>query len=109
MKALDKNSYIALNKDLMTFPQSNPIKGDICFLSDIDNADAGYLFVTEENQMRRLAIFFWRQGEDLRQLGFITHEFTNVGEKSGPNFLFIDKYLDDYYLGIANAHDEECA
>jgi hypothetical protein len=210
IKALDKNSYIALNKDLMTFPQSNPIKGDIsfhlqalaankkncasiyldttenessggenhhqglarthklkdgsiyfflahsniggggklmqfrydgptdnehiettkpltvapmqqklflleehpsdiCFLPDIDNADAGYLFVTEENQMRRLAIFFWRQGEDLRQLGFITHEFTNVGEKSGPNFLFIDKYLDDYYLGIANAHDEECA
>ena len=33
---------------------------DICFLPDIDNSDSGYLFVTEEYNMRRMAVYYWQ-------------------------------------------------
>src|ERR1700754_4831201 len=66
------NEHIQTTKPLTVAPMQQKLflleehPSDICFLPDIDNADAGYLFVAEENQMRRAAIYFWQQGEDLR-------------------------------------------
>jgi hypothetical protein len=95
---------------------------DICFLPDIDNLDSGYLFVAEAYRMRRLAIYFWQAGADLKLLGYVTYHFNNntisddrlgasdaVLTYDGPMFLFIDRYHDEYYLGLGNDHLWECA
>jgi hypothetical protein len=93
---------------------------DICFLPDIDNSDSGYLFVTEEYSMRRMGIYFWQPLTDLKLLGYVTFHFENiepaidptngtVTQHNGPNFVFIDRYLDEYYLGLCNNNVQECA
>jgi hypothetical protein len=92
---------------------------DICFLPDIDNSDSGYLFVTEEFNMRRMAIYHWQPLADLKLLGYVTFHFGNIGTTvdatnavvthNGPNFVFIDRYLDEYFLGLCNNNVQECA
>lgn len=68
------------------------------FLPDVNNADAGYLFITEEMTNHRVAIYFWERDKDLRLLGHIFQGFP----QGSPNFIFIDKVDDMYYLGIAS-------
>ena len=91
---------------------------DICFLPDINNLDSGYLFVTEEYNMRRMAVYCWQPQTDLRLLGYVTFHFNNIGTTidlnalvthNGPNFVFIDRCLDEYYLGLCNNNVQECA
>jgi hypothetical protein len=91
---------------------------DICFLPDIDNSDSGYLFVTEEYNMRRLAVYHWQPLAELRLLGYVTFRFNNIGTtldgntivtNNGPNFVFIDRNLDEYFLGLCNNNVQECA
>ncbi|MGB7871596.1 MAG: hypothetical protein WBM01_25600 [Mycobacterium sp.] len=97
---------------------------DICFLPDVDNLDSGYLFVTEEYDMRRVAVYFWQPMADLKLLGYVTYHFNNIGvvpgdranvaadlvlTYDGPNFVFIDRYRDEYFLGLCNDHVQECA
>jgi hypothetical protein len=92
---------------------------DICFLPDIDNLDSGYLFVTEEYIMRRLAIYYWQPSTNLKPLGYVTFRFENIGTivdaahaivtQNGPNFVFIDRYRNEYFLGLCNNAVQECA
>ncbi len=96
---------------------------DICFLPDMNNLDSGYLFVTEEYDMRRVAVYFWQPLADLRLIGYVTYHFNNIGvvpgdranvaanvvlTYDGPNFVFIDRYRNEYFLGLCNDHVQEC-
>lgn len=81
---------------------------DIAFLPDVNNADAGYLFVTEEYDRRRVAVYRWVPGKKFVEQGEVFQGFPGVlpGDDGpgGPGFLFIDRVGDTYYLGIASFH-----
>jgi hypothetical protein len=73
---------------------------DIVFLPDVDNADAGYLFVTDEYVLHRLTIYRWNPHDHLVELGHIDG-FPTSGP-TGPNFVFVDNVDGTYYLGVAS-------
>ena len=73
---------------------------DIVFLQDINDADAGYLFVTEEFQSHVVAVYFWQMGQKLKFLDTIPFGLRRSDGK-GPNFIFLDRVEDYYYLGVA--------
>lgn len=75
-----------------------PHPSDIAFLPDVNNQDAGYVFVCEEYVEFRLSIYRWEPSEFLALQGRITQWYP----QGGPNFVFIDKVGDYYYLGLAN-------
>jgi hypothetical protein len=74
---------------------------DMVFLPDINNADAGYLFVAEQNT-HNLSIYHWAPSSPFVFQGAIAQE-TPPG---GPNFVFLDRVDDRYYLGIAYVDDD---
>lgn len=71
---------------------------DIVFLPDVNGADAGYLFVTEEYDQHQVAVYRWSPGEQLQPQGTIRQPYTG----HGPNFLFLDLIGDRYCLGVAS-------
>ena len=73
---------------------------DICFLPDVDNLDAGYLFVTQEYTQHNLTVFRWNRKNGLSHVGDFPHGFP----ENGPNFVFIDRVGNDYFLGVASYH-----
>jgi hypothetical protein len=73
---------------------------DLVFLQDINNADAGYVFVTEESQSHCVSVYFWEIEQNFKYLGQIDFGLRRNDGK-GPNFLFLDRVNDYYYLGIA--------
>lgn len=73
---------------------------DICFLGDVDHADAGYLFVTEESDKHRLSVYRWSPETGLNLHGHFPHGFP----VKGPSFAFIDLVGDTYFLGVASNH-----
>jgi hypothetical protein len=79
-------------------PEQHP--SDITFLPEVDGLDAGYLFVTEEYDNRRVTVYLWEPGQDLAVQGQIFAGFPT----GGPQFLFLDRVDSDYYLGIASEH-----
>ncbi len=70
---------------------------DVCFLPDVNNADAGYLFIAEPNNTRSVAVYAWAAGEDVSFVGSIQPDFSD----DGPQWVFIDRVDDLYFLGIA--------
>jgi hypothetical protein len=83
---------------LVSLDEHHP--SDICFLPDVNNLDAGYLFVTEEFVMRRLSIYRWEP-----TTGPVLHgHFPQGFPDQGPQFVFIDRVDDTYYLGVASEH-----
>ena len=70
---------------------------DMVFLPELNNADAGYLFVAEQDT-HRLGVYRWAPSQDFVLQGSIDPELP-----SGPNLLFLDKVDDLYVLGIAYA------
>lgn len=74
---------------------------DICFLQDVNNTDAGYLFVTLEMDARSCYIYYWEPGQHFFMVGAIYHGVDDK-TKGDPNFVFIDKVGDQYYLGLAS-------
>ena len=70
---------------------------DMVFLRDINNADAGYLFLVEQ-KTHRLGIYHWVPSMPLEFRGYIQVDEHHPG---GPNFVFLDLVGDRYYLGIA--------
>jgi hypothetical protein len=73
---------------------------DITFLPDVNNLDSGYLFVTDEYDWKRLSIYHWEPSTKLSLLGSIPVAFAG----KGPNFVFVDRVGDTYYLGLANSN-----
>jgi hypothetical protein len=75
---------------------------DIAFLPDVNGADAGYLFVTEETDQNAVAVYRWTPGQQLTWQGHIGTGPDNPFPTRGPNFLFIDLLDTRYCLGIAS-------
>jgi len=87
---------VAPLKQLLLIEEQHP--SDISFLPDVNHSDAGYLFVTEEFDKHRLTIYRWEPGAPLKVQGRIRQGFP----QGGPNFVFVDRVGDTYYLGIAS-------
>jgi hypothetical protein len=80
------------------WPEQHP--SDITFLPEVNNLDAGYLFVTEEYDNHRVIVYRWEPGADLAVQGCIFAGYPS----GGPQFLFLDRFGNDYYLGVASEH-----
>lgn len=106
---------VAPMAELLRIDEQHP--SDIEFLPDVNHADAGYLFVTEEFTQRRVSVYRWAPFTDLVLQGRIFQGFPAVipdaslvtpsgirSRRGGPNFVFVDKFSDYYYLGIASYH-----
>lgn len=94
--------YVATMTQLMWTPgEQHP--SDIVFLPEVNNHDAGYLFVTMEYGLRCINVYFWEPGKNLVFQGKLT-SLLAVDGQHGPNFLFIDRQDDTYYLGGASSH-----
>ena len=89
---------VAPMTQLVSLDEHHP--SDICFLPDVNNLDAGYLFVTEEFVMRRLSIYRWEPTTGLVLHGHFPQGFPD----QGPQFVFVDRVDDTYYLGVASEH-----
>jgi len=89
---------VAAKRQLLFLDEHHP--SDICFLPDVNHLDAGYLFVTEEFDMRRLSIYRWEPSNGLVLHGHFPQGFPD----QGPQFVFIDRVDDSYYLGVASEH-----
>jgi hypothetical protein len=87
---------VAPMKQLLAIDEQHP--SDIVFLPDINELDAGYLFVTDEYDQHGVSVYRWEPSRDLVPLGRIWQGLPT----GGPNFLFIDRVDDLYYLGIAS-------
>jgi hypothetical protein len=85
-------------EQLLLLDEQHP--SDIVFLPDVDNLDAGYLFVTEEYDNRRLTVYRWQPGHDLVVQGHLFAGFPS----GGPQFVFVDRVDDHFYLGVASEH-----
>jgi hypothetical protein len=90
-------------------PIDEPHPSDIAFLPDVNNLDAGYLFVTEEYGKHRVIVYRWEPGKKFAEQGLVFQGFPTIlpgdpGPSGGPNFLFIDRVGDTYYLGVASSH-----
>ena len=94
----DSKKTVARLKQLLFINEQHP--SDIEFLADVNNNDAGYLFVTQEYKEFSVAIYYWEPGHDLMLIGNIPFSI----KAFGPNFIFADKVDDRYYLGIATNH-----
>jgi hypothetical protein len=73
---------------------------DICFLPEVDERDAGYLFVTEEFDRRLVSVYRWEPSRGLELHGRVGQGFPDPG----PNLLFLDRVGQQYYLGVASYH-----
>jgi hypothetical protein len=107
---------VAPMEQLLRIDEQHP--SDIEFLPDVNHADAGYVFVTEEFDQRRVAVYRWAPGADLVPLddifqglpaGIPDEALVKPGgailsPRAGPNFIFLDRVGAYYYLGIASDH-----
>ena len=107
---------VAPMEQLLRIDEQHP--SDIEFLPDVNRADAGYVFITNEFVERRVAVYRWTQGEDLVLLDHIFQGFPAgipdefllqpgggiLSPRAGPNFIFLDRVGAYYYLGIASDH-----
>lgn len=95
--------YVAHMTQILMLNERHP--SDIVFLPDVDNRDAGYLFVTEEYDLFRLVVYYWKLNPDLTAADLV-----NVGiieadvDNFGPQFVFIDLVGDTYFLGLGSEH-----
>jgi hypothetical protein len=87
---------VAPMQQLLLIDERHP--SDIAFLADVNGRDAGYLFVTEEYDQHGVTIYRWDPQHGLVVQGRIWQGFPT----GGPNFVFIEKVGDLYYLGIAS-------
>jgi hypothetical protein len=94
---------VAPMQQLLPINEQHP--SDICFLPDVDNLDAGYLFVTEEFS-GLLAIYAWDPVRLLFPLGILPLAASGMPQTrfpaKGPNFVFIDLVDGIYHLGVAS-------
>jgi hypothetical protein len=87
---------VAPLKQLLPLDERHP--SDVVFLPDVNNGDSGYIFVTEEYDQRRVAVYQWRPDSQFNNLGTV---FAGLPNK-GPAYVFLDLVGDIYYLGIAD-------
>jgi hypothetical protein len=86
----------------LVWTAGEPHPSDIVFLPDVNGKDAGYLFVTEEYKLYQVAVYYWQLGQPLVPHSVINPPFLKGPGGKGPNFIFIDRVDDTYYLGAAS-------
>jgi hypothetical protein len=105
---LDTSSLtVAPMEELLRLDEPHP--SDIAFLGDVNDLDAGYLFVAKEFDKRRVSVYRWAPAGEFALQGQVFQGFPSVlpgdpESHGGPNFLFIDRVDDTYYLGVASSH-----
>jgi hypothetical protein len=87
---------VASMEEMLSVEDGHP--SDLVFLPDVNQADAGYLFVTEEYNSHQVVVYAWAPGSPLTKVGSIFQGFPN----HGPAYIFLDLVGDTYYLGIAS-------
>ena len=70
---------------------------DIQFLPDVNNADAGYLFVVEAFLTQRVAVYAWAPEQDLTPIGSISAGFP---QNDRPSYVFVDRDGETVFLGV---------
>jgi hypothetical protein len=101
---LDGEHILGHAKPLVVAPQvqllqlSDDHPADIVFLPDVNNLDSGYLFVTDAYDVHGLAIYPWDTVNGLQNPSYLPQGFAQ-----GPDFVFIDKVGEMYYLGLASS------
>src|SRR5438034_3745356 len=98
---------VAPMEELLRLDEPHP--SDIAFLGDVNDLDAGYLFVAKEFDKRRVSVYRWARGDEFAPQGQIFQGFPSVlpgdpESHGGPNFLLVDRVDDTYYLGVASSH-----
>ena len=89
---------VAPMKQIVMLDERHP--ADIDFLPDVNELDAGYVFVAEEYDRRRVTCYRWNPSGGLVSLGPVLQGLP----AGGPDFLFIDRVENLFYLGIASDH-----
>jgi hypothetical protein len=64
---------VAPMKQLLRLDERHP--SDIAFLPDVNDLDAGYLFVAKEYDKRRVTVYRWEPGQDFVLQGQIFRGF----------------------------------
>jgi hypothetical protein len=98
----DQNNPLDIAAQAQVFQSSDEHPSDIVFLPDVNSSDAGYLFVTEEKDTHVVTVFKWQAFGNLEPIGTI--KYVVAPGSPGPNFIFIDRVNDYYYLGLAESH-----
>ena len=107
---------VAPMTQLLATDEQHP--ADIDFLPDVEGVDGGYLFVIEEVTEKRVAVYRWSPSEGIVLQDHVFQGFPGVipdqplvradGElydtRFGPDFVFVDRVGDYYYLGVASGH-----
>lgn len=73
---------------------------DVVFLPDVNRLDSGYVFITQEFDRHVVTCFRWDPAGGMVSLGDVAQGFP----AGGPNFLFLDRVDDTFYLGIASSN-----
>ncbi len=89
---------VATLAQLLLIEEQHPC--DMVLLPEVNHADGGYLFVAEQNT-HNLRVYRWAPSQDFVVQGVIAHE----PPRGGPNFVFLDKVDETYFLGIAFADE----
>jgi hypothetical protein len=94
---------IAPMEQIINVPDEHP--ADLVFMPDVNNMDAGYVFVTLQYQAWAVAVYSWQSGflniKGTITIGNLIPNEINALFGGGPGFLFLDKVGDFYYLGVA--------
>ena len=73
---------------------------DVVFLPDVNRLDSGYVFLTQEFDRHVVTCYRWDPAAGLALNGDVPQGFP----AEGPNFLFLDRVDNVFYLGIASDH-----
>jgi hypothetical protein len=86
---------VAPLEQLLSLDERHP--SDLLFLPEVNHADAGYIFLTEEYDQRQLVVYHWEPGSHFKKLGSVVEKFP----EKGPAFVFLDLVDGVYFLGAA--------
>jgi hypothetical protein len=89
---------VAPRRQIVTLNERHP--SDMVFLPDVNHLDSGYVFFTQEYDRHIVTCNRWDPAAGLVLHGNIPEVFP----AGGPNFLFLDRVDDTFYLGIASDH-----
>jgi hypothetical protein len=89
---------VAPMRQIVMLDERHP--SDIVFLPDVNGLDAGYVFVTLEFDRHVVACYRWNPAAGLVFQGLVPQGLP----ADGPNFLFVDRVDNVFYLGIASFH-----
>lgn len=89
---------VAPRQQIVMLDEQHP--SDLVFLPDVDQADSGYVFITQEYDRHVVTCYRWSPDAGLVLLGDVPQGLPS----GGPMYLFLDRVGDTFYLGMASSH-----